>query len=203
MSCWSKHKCPDLQQSRKNVRSLNSRECRRVGNRSKQRLDGLPTASETSWVVSAKVSKNVMGHSQTERSLLCPIPWYCKIQRMAASCMPSIHVWTNTEACRVYLEPCSVHVTWKTLLPSDRHDQSVVWINLTDKGAVEAETTRFSVYIQQKVFSKFKNLITQLKRLLAYLILWEKERRTKRIITIQAIYTNKKGEKNSIHDIRW
>lgn len=67
-----------------------------VDNRSKQRLDGLPTASETSWVVSVEVSKNVMGHGQTvvfaETSLLCPIPWYWEMQITAANVMPSKHV---------------------------------------------------------------------------------------------------------------
>lgn len=110
--------------------------------------------------------------------LLHLIPCSCKMQRTAANLMPSMHVWANNQACRVYLKPCSVYVSWETLLPSDRHNQSFVWINLTDKGAVEAETSFFNVHIQQKVFRKLNSLMTQLKRWLAYLVLWE-ERRTK------------------------
>lgn len=96
--------------------------------------------------------------------LLYLIPCSCKMQRTAANLMPSVHVWTKNQACRVYLKPCSVYVSWKTLLPSDRHNQSFVWINLTDKGAVEAETSFFQCLYS--VFSKLKNLMTQLKRLL-------------------------------------
>lgn len=113
--------------------------------------------------------------------LLYLIPCSCKMQRMAANLMPSMHLWTNNQASRVYLKPCTVYVSWKMLLPSDRHNQSFVRINLTDKGAVEAETSFFSVYILQKVFRKLNNLMTQLKRLLT-------------------LYSGKKGEQK---ELKW
>lgn len=31
----------------------------------------------------------------------------------------------------VHLQSGSVHITWKTLLPSNRHNQGFVWIDLT------------------------------------------------------------------------
>lgn len=89
--------------------------------------------------------------------------------------MPFVPVRTNTQACRAYLKPCSVHVTWKTLLPSDRHNQSFVWINLTEIGVVAAETSFFRCLISQKVVSKFKNVITQRGYCLPY-TLGKKER---------------------------